>query len=246
MFPRSAAVPHSKLQWVHELDSCAQTPGHTVYNKGSVTLIHPFQSQGPVVSTICQSSTTRLRQDCTDRLLWQGCSDRLFWQVALTSTSYSSNKHSANFVWPTLTTYSSLYPGRLAVTNRIWDTSGLHAPTKPFSAAFVGILGPNHWPTLTTIRRDRRRATLHQVSYLPKVQRYLLLYIGELHRKSRQPPTMCSFIMLYSLRSNIRIMRPSFCSPSRRVSTRCPRSTGWEIWLDLWERPICDCFCLFD
>jgi len=58
--PRSAEVPHSKLQWVHDFDSSTQCPGHTVNYNGSVTLIHPFQSHGPVVSKICQSNTTRL------------------------------------------------------------------------------------------------------------------------------------------------------------------------------------------
>ena len=359
--PRSAEVPYSKLQWVCNFNSSTQSPGHTVKFNGSMTLIHPFQPHGPVVSTICQLSTTRLWQGCTDRSLWQGCtdrslwqgcydkvamtrslwqgrsdkvtltrslwqgrsdkvtltrslwqgrsdkvaltrslwqgrsdkvaltrslsqgrsdkvaltrllwqgysdkvaltrllwqghwqgrsdkvtltrllwqghwqgrsdkvaltrslwqgrsdkvtltrslwqdrsdkvaltrslwqgrsdkvtltrslwqgrsdkvaltrslwqghsdkvtltrsltrslwqgrSDRLFWQVALRSTSYSSNKHSANVEWPTLTTYSTIDPRTLAVMNRIWDQSGPQGPTKPFSAAFVGIWGPNY------------------------------------------------------------------------------------------------------
>jgi len=207
--PRSAEVPHRKLRWVHDFDLCTQSPGHTVNYNGSVTLIHPLQSHGPVVSKICQSSTTRLWQDPTDRLrwyghsdkvamtrllllgrydkvaltrlLWQGCSDkvaltrllwqgrsnkvamtrllcqgcsvkvamtrllcqgcsvkvalsrllyqgrsdkvaltRLLWLVALTCTSYSSNKHSTNFIGLILTIYSTFDPGTLAVTNRIW------------------------------------------------------------------------------------------------------------------------------
>jgi len=91
-----------------------------------------------------------------------------------------------------------------------------------------------------------RRPTLNRVSCLLKVCRYLLPYIGELHRKSHRPPTMCSFMMLYYMLCNIRIIRPSFCSPSGRVSGRCPRSTGREIWLDLREHTIRDCFCHFD
>jgi hypothetical protein len=91
-----------------------------------------------------------------------------------------------------------------------------------------------------------RRPTLNRVSYLLKVRRYLLPYIGELHRKSHRPPTMCSFMMLYYMLCNIRIIRPSFCSPSGRVSGRCPRSTGGEIWLDLREHTIRVCFCPFD
>jgi len=71
---------------------------------------------------------------CTDRLHWQvaltgcsdkvaltsllcqvaltGCSDRLFWQAHLTLLSKS-----ANFVWSTLTTYSTFDPRTLVVTN---------------------------------------------------------------------------------------------------------------------------------
>jgi len=138
--PGSAEVLHSKLQWVRDFDSCTRSPGHTVNYNGSVTFIHPFQLHGTVVSKICQLSTTLLWQDCTDRSLWQGSSDK----VTLTSTSYSSNKHSANFGWPTLTTYSTLDPGILAVTNRIRDNSGPQGPTNPFSTAFVEIWGPNH------------------------------------------------------------------------------------------------------
>ena len=58
--PRSAEVLHSKLKWVRDFDSSTQSPGHTVNYNGSVTLIHPFQSHGPVVRKICQSNTTRL------------------------------------------------------------------------------------------------------------------------------------------------------------------------------------------
>jgi hypothetical protein len=90
-----------------------------------------------------------------------------------------------------------------------------------------------------------RHPTLNRVSYLLKVHRFLLLYIGELHRKSHRPPTMCSFMMLYYMLCNIRIIRPSFCSPSGRVSGRCPRSTGGEIGLDLREHTIRDCFSPF-
>jgi len=158
---RSTEVRLSKVQWVCEFDSSTQSWGHTVNRNGSVTLIHPFQSHGPVVRTICQSSTTHLWHGCTDRSLWQGCSDkvaltgcsdkvaltgcsdRFFWQVALTSTSYSSNKHSANFVWPTLTTSSGMNPPTLAVKKRILDKNGPLGRTKPFSASSVGIWGPN-------------------------------------------------------------------------------------------------------
>ena len=67
--PRSAEVPHSKLQWVSDFDSSTQSPDHTVNYNGSVTFIHPGQSHGPDVSKICQSSATWLLQGCTDRLL---------------------------------------------------------------------------------------------------------------------------------------------------------------------------------
>jgi len=90
------------------------------------------------------------------------------------------------------------------------------------------------------------RPTLNRVSYLLKVRRYLLPYIGELYRKSHRPPTMCSFMMLYYLLCNIPIIRPSFCSPSGRVSGRCPLSTSGEIWLYLREHTIRGCFCPFD
>jgi len=58
--PRSAEVPHSNLQCVRDFDSSTQSPDHIVNYNGSVTLIHPFQSDGPVVSKICQSNTTPL------------------------------------------------------------------------------------------------------------------------------------------------------------------------------------------
>jgi len=149
--PTSAEVPHSKLQWVRDIDSCTQSPGHTVNYIGSLSLMHPFQSHVPVMGSICHSSTTRLWQCCTDRslwhgdsdkvaltrslwqgrsdkvvltrLLWEGHCDRLFWLVALASTSYSSDKHSANFVWLTLTAYSTLDPGTLVVTNSVSNGS---------------------------------------------------------------------------------------------------------------------------
>jgi len=122
--------PHSKRQWFRGIDLCISIASPSWENNMSIE--H-------------NSAVTRLhRQVALTRSLWQGCSDRLFWQVALTSTSYSSNKHSANFVRPTLTTYSTLDPGTLAVTNRIWDQSLPQGPTKPFSAPFVGIWGPNH------------------------------------------------------------------------------------------------------
>jgi hypothetical protein len=91
-----------------------------------------------------------------------------------------------------------------------------------------------------------RRPTLNRVSYWPKVCRYLLTYIRELHRKSHWPPPMCSFMMLYNMLCNIRIIWPSFCSPSGWVSGHCPRSTGGEILLILREHTIRDCFCPFD
>jgi len=53
-------------------------------------------------------------------------------------------------------------------------------------------------------------------------------------------------MILYYMLCNIQIIRPSFCSPSGRVSGRCPRSTSREIWLDLGECTIRDCFCPFD
>jgi hypothetical protein len=92
-----------------------------------------------------------------------------------------------------------------------------------------------------------RRPTLNRVSYLLRVlSRYQLPYIGELHNKSHRPPAMCSFMMLYYLQCNIRIMRSSLCSPSGRVSGCCPWSTGGEIWLNLGELTIRDCFCPVD
>jgi hypothetical protein len=97
------------------------------------------------------------------RSLWQGRSDRVLWQGVLTgcsenhmllfdqanatfwtSTCHTSNKHSATYILPTLPTYSTLDRGILAVKNRIWDQSSLQSPTKPFSAAHVGIWRPNH------------------------------------------------------------------------------------------------------
>ena len=193
------------------------------------------------------SAWTRFhRQVALTRSLGHGPSDRLFWQVALTSTSYSFNNDSANFVRLTLTTYSTIDPGTLAVTNRIWNKSGPLGPTKPFSAAFVGIWGPNNWPTRTTTGRDMQRPTLNRASYLLNVCRYLLPYIRELHYKSHRPPTMCRFMMLYYMLCNIRIIRPGFCLPSGWVSGRCPRSMVAEIWLDLREHTIHDCFFPFD
>jgi hypothetical protein len=41
-WPRSAELPHSQLHWVYDFDSSTQSPGHTVNNNGSKTLIHPF------------------------------------------------------------------------------------------------------------------------------------------------------------------------------------------------------------
>jgi len=180
------------------------------------------------------------------RSLWQGRSDRVLWQVALTSTCYSSNKPSDNFVWPTLNTYSSLDQGTLADMIRIWSKSGPRGQTKSFSAPFVRIWGPNHWRIWTTTDRAMRRPTLNQVSYLLNVLRYLLPYIGELHRKSHRPPTMCSYMMLYYVQCNIQIIRPSVCSPSGWVSSCCPWRTGGEISLDMCEHTICDCCCPFD
>jgi hypothetical protein len=80
--PRSAEVPQSKLQWVHDFDSSTQFLGHTVYYNGSMTLIHPFQSYGQIVSNICQSSTTQLWEGCRDWSLWHGSSGK----VALTGS----------------------------------------------------------------------------------------------------------------------------------------------------------------
>jgi len=57
---------------------------------------------------------------------------------------------------------------------------------------------------------------------------------------------MWSFLMLYYMQCNIRIIRLSFCSPSGLVSGRCLRSTGGKIWLDLQEHTIRDCFCFFN
>jgi len=87
--------------------------------------IHFDRRHCPVESKTPQSSTPllwqgrsdgSLRKDRSDRSLWQGRSDRLLWQVVLTSTSYCTST-SANFVWLTLTTYSTFDPGTLVVTN---------------------------------------------------------------------------------------------------------------------------------
>jgi len=175
--------PQSKLQWFRDIDSSSSI------SWPSCGWNMPIEHNSAL--------TTLHRQVPLTRSLWQGRSDRLFWQVALTSTSYSSNKRSANFVWRTLTTYFPIDPGTLAVMNLIWDTSRLQGRTKPSSAAIVGIWGPNHKPTRTTTRRDMRHPTPNWVSYLFTVLRYLLPYIGELHCKSHRPPTMPNFMMLY-------------------------------------------------
>jgi hypothetical protein len=164
----------------------------------------------------------------------------------MTRTGYAFNKHSANFVRLTLSIYSTIYLGILAVTNRIWDKSGPHGSNKLFSTSFVGILGSNHEPTRSTTHTDKHRLTLCRVSNLLKVYRYLVPHFGELHRKSHQTPPMWSFMVLFYMLCNVRIIRPAFCSPSGRVSGRCPPSTGGEMWLNLPEHTIGDCFCPFN
>jgi len=111
--PRSAEVLQSKSQWVRDVDSSTQSPGHTVNYNGSVTLIHSFQSHGPVVSRICQSSTTRLRQGCSDRSLWQGRSDK----VTLTWSLWHGHSDKVGLT-------RSLWQGRsdkIALTMWLWQ-----------------------------------------------------------------------------------------------------------------------------
>ena len=133
-------VPLTRSLWQGCSDKVAQT-GRSV----KVALTRSL-CQGPCDKV---ALTRLLWQGCSDKVALTGCSDkvaltRLLRQVALTSTSYWSNMHSANFVWPTLTTYFTLDLGTLAVTNLIWDNSGAPSETKSFSAAFVGIWGPTH------------------------------------------------------------------------------------------------------
>jgi len=118
--PRSAEVLHSKLKWVRDFDSSTQSPGHTVNYNGSVTLIHPFQSHGPVVRKICQSNTTRLWQGCTDRSLWQGRSDK----VALTRSLWQGHSDKVALT-------RSLWQGRsdkVALTRSLWLLRGFLIP----------------------------------------------------------------------------------------------------------------------
>jgi len=253
-------VPHYKFQSVLDCDATTQSLCHKVKYNRCVISIHPSQSHGAVVSQICQSSTTRRLQGFTDRSrwqgrsgkvapttsIWQGRSDRLSWQVALRNTSYSSYKHSANFIWPTITTYSPSDPGILEVTNGIWDTSSPQRPTKYFSAALVGLRGLDHKPTQTSTGRDMHCPTLGRALYLLKDLRYLLPCIGVLHRICHRPPTMCSFIMRYYLQCNGRNITPSFCSPSGWVDGHCPWRTGRVIRLDLRDHTISDWFCCYD
>jgi len=98
----------------------------------------------------------------------------------------------------------------------------------------------------TTTSRDMRCPTLDWVSYLLTVHRYLLLYIGELHRISHWPPTMCHFMMLFYLQCNIRMTRASGHSPPGRVSCRCLQSTSTKNQLNLREHTIRYCFFPFD
>jgi len=48
------------------------------------------------------------------------------------------------------------------------DKSGPQGPTESFSAAFVGILGPNYKPTRTTTPKNLRSSTCNSVSYMWK------------------------------------------------------------------------------
>jgi hypothetical protein len=90
------------------------------------------------------------------------------------------------------------------------------------------------------------RPTLNRESYLLKVRRYLLPYIGELHRKYHRLPITCSFMMLYYTLCNIRIIGPAFCLHLGWLNSRCPESSGGEIWLDLREHTIHNRFDRFD
>jgi len=90
------------------------------------------------------------------------------------------------------------------------------------------------------------RPTLNRVIYLLKGHRNLLLYIGELHRKSHRPPTRCCFMTPCYMQCNIQIIMSSFYSSSGRVSDCCLRSGSGEIWLGLREHTIRNCFWLFD
>ena len=103
---------------------------------------------------------------CSDKValtssLWQGCFDRWFLQVALTCTSYSTNKYGSNSVRPILTIYTTLVLGTLVVMNQIWDKSGLQSPTKALSAAYVGIC-------LTTNQQNLLPGGIRIVQYLTR------------------------------------------------------------------------------
>ena len=66
------------------------------------------------------------------------------------------------------------------------------------------------------------------------------------HHKALQPLTMCRFMMIFYIQCNIRVISPSFCSPSVQESGRCAWSIDREIWLDLHEHMIQDCLCPFN
>jgi len=109
--------PHSKLlQWLIDIDLSI-----SIAYVAELWAKYPNQAQlGSDMVALTGRSDRLLWQVALtgrfDRLLWQvaltGFSDRFFWQAhpALTSTS-------ANFVWPTLTTYSTLDPRTLVVMN---------------------------------------------------------------------------------------------------------------------------------
>jgi hypothetical protein len=121
-FIYSIPGPHSKLlQWVHDIDwtiSIAYIAQLWVKYGNRAELGSdkvPLTDCSDKIALTGHSDKVALTA-CSDRLLWQvaltGCSDRLFWQAHPTLTSTS-----ANFVWPTLATYSTLDPGTLVVTN---------------------------------------------------------------------------------------------------------------------------------
>jgi len=178
--------------------------------------------------------------------LWYSHSDRLYWQVSLTSTSYSSNKPSANCVWPTLTTYCTSNPGMPVVRNRIWDESSLQSIPQPFQASTVVIWRPNAQSTWSTTHGNICRPTLDQMRYCLNELLYQLPFTAEPHCKSPWYRTTRSIMMLYFLQCNISIITHQFCSHTYQVSGSCLWCTSGNIWLNMWEYTIRNCLCPFE
>ena len=116
--------------------------------------------------------------------------------------------------------------------------SGLQGPTKPFSAFCVGISRLNCpyplWQIQTTPQRNMHHPTMDRIRHLLKVICCQLLDIGVLLHKPHQPPTMCSFMMLYYMQWNIPNIRPPFCVFSHQQNLNQSRShmqTSQTLWL---------------